>query len=168
MKPILKIIILLLALHSAISQAQQATAFVDLQKVVSESVYGKSKQIELERDFNDKQRQIDILKVELTRGIEDYRHRAVSMSDEDKQQEEIKLANSQLNFQQKQMEFEQELTLKYDSLLTDITEKIIPLISEVAKAKELTYVVDKKQLLYFDDGIDLTELVLKRMNELYR
>lgn len=89
----------------------------------------------------------ETMKAEVEQATKDFEAKSASMNDQEKQQY--------------RMQTQQRLQLKDQELVAPILDKVRTAIQEVAKAKGLTVVLDKNNVVY--GGQDITDEVLKKI-----
>jgi Skp family chaperone for outer membrane proteins len=148
MKKLLALFVLTLALVQFVHA--ESLGFIDVQKVF----LGYKEAQKLSEQFEEKQRDFkkdyDAKEAEVMKAIREGK----SQAEIDKMKENIK---SELEPKQKQLQdFNERSTLK-------IREEIVKATKDVAKDVGLTMVLDQK--VFIIGGIDLTDLVLKKLNK---
>ena len=76
---------------------------------------------------------------------------------------EQKLQNMQAALQKAAALADEKLMAREDSLTQLVQEELKQVLAKVAKEQEYTYIIDKKHLLYYEGGVDLTALVKKQL-----
>jgi Skp family chaperone for outer membrane proteins len=148
MKKLLALFVLTLALVQFVHA--ESLGFIDVQKVF----LGYKEAQKLSEQFEEKQRDFkkdyDVKEAEVMKAIREGK----SQAEIDKMKENIK---SELEPKQKQLQdFNERSTLK-------IREEIVKATKDVAKDVGLTMVLDQK--VFIVGGLDLTDLVLKKLNK---
>lgn len=148
MKKLLALFVLTLALVQFVHA--ESLGFIDVQKVF----LGYKEAQKLSEQFEEKQRDFkkdyDAKEAEVMKAIREGK----SQAEIDKMKENIK---SELEPKQKQLQdFNERSTLK-------IREEIVKATKDVAKDVGLTMVLDQK--VFIIGGLDLTDLVLKKLNK---
>ena len=148
MKKLLAVLVILAALVQFVHA--ESLGFIDVQKVF----LGYKEAQKLSEQFEEKQRDFkkdyDVKEAEVMKAIREGK----SQAEIDKMKESIK---SELEPKQKQLqEFNERSTAK-------IRDEIVKATQVVAKDVGLTMVLDQK--VFITGGIDLTDLVLKKLNK---
>lgn len=164
MNSFLQVTILVFTLFSINSYAQQITAYVDQQFVINNSSMGKEAQLKMEQLAKRTQGEAARMENEISSLKEDIEKNRGNWSNELILQKEAALNSIALNYQQRLLELESQYKLEYDKSLDVVIKVISSTVSEIARTRGYTYVIDKSNLLYVDRGIDITEEVIYRMN----
>ncbi len=142
------------------------TAVIDVNRVVAESVSGKEVFAKLKR--------LQDGKIEEGKKREkDLKDLEQKVSDQKFSLAEDKLAALQKDYQQKAIEFkrfqddaDRELEEAQKRELRDMEKKIMPVINTIGREENFAMIFNKYQsgLVYADESIDITEMVIKRFN----
>jgi len=141
-------------------------ATVDVQKALQTSESGKKALSQLEKEFNDKKKQLQSEEASIKKMGEEFRKQSLALSDEarNKKQGELQerimkfqstTARSQADIQQRQLDLTQPLLIKLRSI-----------VNEMAKKKGYSLVLEKNEntVLFSQEKDDLTGDVVTAMN----
>ena len=116
------------------------------------------------------------LAVQLSKKLQEYKEKAetfdkglTTMTEAVKKQKEAELNKLQVNIQKFQLEAQDTIAKKQMELLKPLSKKVDKAIEEVAKENGYTYVFnvgvgEARILLYTEEGTDISDLVLKKLN----
>jgi outer membrane protein len=144
------LVVAALALSATFVSAQERIriGFIDIQRVVSESQAGKRAKDRFQAQV--KKADIDkkgpLLKEEERRNMEaDFQKRSV-------------------NLQRTMGDYQQDLRQKESSMMSEILKELEAIVNEVGKAEKFTLILERSQILYSDQGIDITNKVIETYN----
>ncbi len=138
---------------------------IDLQKVAEESIAGRKATDEYnslaklkQEVIDEKRKSIDNLRFNL-----EIQKAGLTEAALKKKFEEIDRLETELErFGQ---DSEKELESKYDELYTNMLHEILTLSSIIGEKEKYTLILDKGQILYGDEKIDITDLFIKKYDE---
>jgi len=139
-------------------------AYIDLGKIFSE--YQKTKDFDevLEEEKKDKQTKREKM-VETIRKIKDELE-VVSSKAKEKKQAEMDQKIKEL--QEFDREINTELRRKYDSSVREILKEIDSTIKVFGQKEKFDIIFDSRMLLYTNDSLNITDQILKILNERYK
>lgn len=167
----MKKILLLVALAVFfVSCNQEKTAYVDTTKLIQE--YQEMKDVEAE--FNKKSEtvkgELDSVASAFQAEVQDYQAKMNSMSQSQRQEIEQELMQKQQRLQQEQQQRGGTLRQESDDAIDSIVEKVKSYVEEYGKENGYTYIFGSNEsanIMYAKDGLDITEEVLKELNDAY-
>ncbi len=156
-----------LGIFGAVDASAQDLGYVDMERVLQDSRMGKAAQAELEKRFGDKRTPLQ------------EEERAIRQLQQNVERDKPLMSQKQLEKKEAEIKqrietFEKEFTAIQKQILQAQQEegrKILPpardAVHEVAKKKKLAIVFEASQagLLYLDPAIDVTDSVIKAMDE---
>lgn len=167
MKKILAIGVLALCLTSC---DQQKTAYVDTTKLIQE--YKEMKDVEAR--FNTKsdsvRKELDSAARAFQQEVQEYQSSSKSMSQSQRQQREQELMQKQQQLQQQQQVKGGQLRKESDAVIDSIVTKVKDYVKDYGKEHNYTYIFGSNEsanIMYAKDGLDITDEVLKNLNEGY-
>ena len=156
----------MLALFSSASLAQERVklGFVDYQRVIAESAAGKRARDRIQAQV--KKAEADTLKdrQEFERLRNDLDKKGPLLKDEDRRNLEADLQKRSVNLQRVMADYQQEIQQKERETMQEIFKELEQIVSEVGKADKFTLIVERSQILYSDQGIDITSKVIESYN----
>jgi outer membrane protein len=168
MRKLFKVTLLALSLLfvGKFSNAQSKIGYVDFQSVVSQMPEAKT--IKPQIDAYQKQfvTQLTAMNNELQTKGKAYQDQSKTMSDADKTAKQTELQDLQKKLQDYQTNAQQQVETKSNELIKPITDKARVAVTDVAKEKGITYVLDASQgspLLVSNQGTDLTASVKTKL-----
>ncbi len=139
--------------------------FIDLQKVAEESIAGKKATEEYNSLAKLKQEVIDGKR----RAIENLRFnleiQKAGLSDSALRKKFEEIDRLETELERFGQDSEKELDSKYDELYNNMLQEILTLSNIIGEKEKYTLILDKGQILYGDDKIDITDSFIKKYDE---
>ncbi len=139
-------------------------AYVDMRAVLTESKAGKQHKADLEKYIKDKQASIKKEEEKLTALKQTIEKEALTLSETQKQEKQRSFQEKVQALQKMAQEADRELRQKDSEFTNKSVEEIRKLISEVAKEEKVALVLGRGEVLYADDGMDLTAKVTQKFD----
>ncbi len=107
------------------------------------------------------------LRDELTRLGEEFERQKYVLSESALSEKRLDLMKRQRDLERDMREAEDELELEQVRLLQPVEKQVITAIQEIGKEKGFSMILDRgaQGVVYHRDGLDITDLVVKRLNE---
>jgi outer membrane protein len=146
------------------SQDKIKIGFVDIQRAITESNAGKRAKERFQAQV--KKAESDLLKEksELERLKNDLDKKGPLLKDEEKRNLEGDLQRRFVNYQRGMQDLQQELRQKENEMTGDILRELEKIVTEVGKAEKFTLILERTQILYTDQAIDITNRVIEVYN----
>lgn len=141
-------------------------ALIDVQRLVTDSLYGKEALAKLKKLNDDKvaegkgkQDEIEALRKKLNEG-------RMSLAEDKIAEIEKQLEDRMIAFRRFSDDADRELQKAREQTLADVERKVMPVIEQVGKEFGYTLVFNKFQsgLVYADDSTDITQMVVQRFD----
>jgi outer membrane protein len=138
--------------------------YIDLQRAISESQAGKRAKERFQAQV--KRVETDLLKEkqELERLKAEFDKKGPLLKEEERRSLEADLQKRYVNYQRAMNDHQQDLRQKEGAMTGDILKELEKIINEVGKAEKFTLILERSQLLYSDQGIDVTNRVIEVYN----
>lgn len=164
MKYWLVVAMLVLCCSASYAQDRVKIGYVDIQKVISESQAGKRAKDRFQAQV--KKAEGDIIKErqELERLKADLDKKGPLLKDEERRNLESDLQKRSINLQRSMSDYQQELQAKNSEMMADILKELEKIVNEVGRAEKFTLILERSQILYSDQGIDITSKVIETYN----
>lgn len=161
-----KAVILVLAglALSAPALADVKIGYVDVRAVLTESKAGKQHRADLEKYIKDKQAAIKKEEEKLNSLKQAFEKDALTLSDAQKQQKQKEFQEKVQAFQKMAQDADRELRQKDTEFTNQSLEAIRTIAAEVAKEDKVNLVIGRGEVLYADDGMDLTPKVTQKFD----
>jgi outer membrane protein len=146
------------------AQEKIKIGYIDIQKVISESQAGKRARDRFQAQV--KKAEADILKErqDIERLKSDLEKKGPLLKDEERRNIEIDLQKRSVNLQRSMSDHQQELQVKNNEMMSDILKELEKIVNEVGRAEKFTLILERSQILYSDQGIDITSKVIETYN----
>jgi outer membrane protein len=161
-----KAVILVLAglALSAPVLADVKVGYVDVRAVLTESKAGKQHRADLEKYIKDKQAVIKKEEEKLNSLKQAFEKDALTLSDAQKQQKQREFQEKVQAFQKMAQDADRELRQKDTEFTNQSIESIRAIVAEVAREEKMNLVIGRGEVLYADDGMDLTVKVTQKFD----
>ena len=161
-----KAVILVLAglALSAPALADVKIGYVDVRAVLTESKAGKQHRADLEKYIKDKQAVIKKEEEKLNSLKQAFEKDALTLSDAQKQQKQREFQEKVQAFQKMAQDADRELRQKDTEFTNKSIETIRAIVAEVAREEKMNLVIGRGEVLYADDGMDLTAKVTQKFD----
>ena len=164
MKYWLVLLLALLCVPAVEAQDRVKIGFIDIQRAISDSNAGKRAKERFQAQV--KKAEADLLKekTELERLKADLDKKGPLMKEEERRNLEVDLQRRYVNYQRTMTDQQQELRQKEGALTGDILKELEKIVNEIGKSDKFTLILERNQILYSDQGIDVTNKVIEVYN----
>ena len=164
MKYWLAIAVLVLSGSVASAQERIKIGFIDIQRVISESQPGKRAKERFQAQV--KKAESDVVKErqDLEKLKADIEKKGPLLKDEERRNLEADYQRRSVTLQRAMSDYQQELQQKNNEMMADILKELEQIVNEVGKADKFTLILERSQILYSDQGIDITSKVIETFN----
>jgi outer membrane protein len=146
-----------------IAHAQaQKIAYVDYQRVLSESPQAKSATAALEGEFGPKQKQLEAQRKELEGRMQKFDREQATMAEAERTKTQRDLRDSQLTLERRAKEFQEDVQMRQNEELQRVQKMIIESVRSYARAQSLDLVI-AQGVIYSSDAVDITAPVIAAM-----
>jgi outer membrane protein len=162
------LLLLALAAGPALARAEQKLGYVDLQRALNEVDEGKAAKALLKKDFDEKQKQLDIKKSEFDKLQADLEKQAVVMSDAAKKEKAGELDRRARELQGLFVQLQKDLSERERDATKGIFDRMATIVREIAEADGFTMVFEKGAgLVYAPASLDVTNELIRKYNARY-
>ena len=164
MKYWLVIGMLVLSYSPSFAQERIKIGYIDIQRVIAESQAGKRARDRFQAQV--KKAEADIVKErqDLERLKSDLDKKGPLLKDEERRNLEVDLQKRSVNLQRSMSDYQQDLQVKNNEMMSEILKELEKIVNEVGKAEKFTMILERSQILYSDQGIDITSKVIETYN----
>lgn len=164
MKYWLMVGMLVFSCTASYAQDKIKIGFIDIQRVISESQAGKQARDRFQAQV--KKAESDIMKErqDLDRMKSDLEKKGPLLKEEERRNLEADFQKRSVNLQRRMSDYQQELQVKNNEMMSDILKDLEKIVNEVGKAEKFTLILERSQILYSDQGIDITSKVIDTYN----
>jgi outer membrane protein len=160
------LVVATLVLSVSVSEAQERIkiGYIDIQKVIAESQAGKRARDRFQAQV--KKAEADIVKErqELDRLKSDLDKKGPLLKDEERRNLESDLQKRSVTLQRSMSDHQQELQAKNNEMMSELLKELEKIVNEVGRAEKFTLILERSQILYSDQGIDITSKVIETYN----
>ncbi len=86
------------------------------------------------------------------------------LKDEERRNLESDFQKRSVTLQRTMTDLQQELQLKEREMMQDILKELEGVVNELGRAEKFTLILDRSQILFADQGVDITSKVIEAFN----
>lgn len=157
----------LTASTATVSAAETKIGFIDPRKAIFASAEGKAAEKSFNALLEKKQSEVRPQRDELQKLEEDFEKQKYVLSESALQERSLDLARKRRDYERNLKEVEEDMQIEQIKLLQPVQKRIKEAVAEVGKEKGISLIIDKSMagVLYFDESLDLTDLVIEKLNK---
>jgi outer membrane protein len=149
---------------SAPALAEIKIGYVDVRAVLAESNTGKQHRATVEKYVKDKQAALKKEEEKLNGLKQSFEKEALTLSDAQKQQKQKEFQEKVQALQKMAQDAERELQQKDREYTGKSIETVRAIVAEVAREEKVNLVIGRGEVLYAEDGMDLTAKVSQKFD----
>ena len=149
-------------LASGVQAQESRIAFINSQRLTSESGPAKAATAKLEAEFSKRQKELADLQGALKSFGEKFERDAPTMTESQRTSKQKEFVDQNREFQRKKREFEEDLNGRRNEELQQVYEKATKAIKQLSETEKYDLVV--QEAVYFNPKIDITDKVIKILN----
>lgn len=162
------LLVFFLSVASAAKAADVKIGVVDFKQILENSDVGKEVNSDLKKEFKRMESDFETKKNELEELKKKLEREAMVMSQEMREEKEIELRVKLKNAQELEKKYRQELMKQEKSAVNEIQKEVLEILQDVGKKEKYTVISSKIGVLYADDAVDLTDRVIKMLNQRHK
>ncbi len=162
-KAILVLCFLLISIP-AWGQEKVKIGFVDIQKAITESQAGKRAKERFQAQVKKVESDLMKEKQEVERMKSDFDKKGALLKEEEKVNLEKELQRKALGYQRSMQDSQEELRQKENEMTGAILQDLQKIVVEIGKKEKFTLILERSQVLYSDQGVDITPKVIELYN----
>jgi len=149
---------------AAVAQERVKIGYVDYSRIVADSQAGKRARERFEAQV--KKVESDLMKErqDLERIKSDIEKKGPLLKEEERRNLEADFQKRSVNLQRSMNDYQQEFRQKENEIMQEIVSAIGVIVGEIGKADKFTLILERNQILYSDQGIDITSKVIEAYN----
>jgi outer membrane protein len=152
-----------LALGAGTAQAQDIkVGVVSSEKILRDSAPAKAAMQKLEADFSRRGKEIQDLEARLKAAVDRFEKDAPVLSESDRTRRQREVAELDREFQRKQRELREDFNQRRNEELQGLLERANRIIRQIAEQEK--YDVILQEAVYFSPRVDITDKVLRALN----
>jgi outer membrane protein len=155
---------ILLCVSAVGAQERVKIGFIDIQRAISDSNAGKRAKERFQAQVKKAEGELLKEKTELERLKADLDKKGPLMKEEERRNLEVDLQRRYVSYQRTMTDQQQELRQKEGALTGDILKELEKIVNEIGKSDKFTLILERNQILYSDQGIDVTNKVIEVFN----
>lgn len=146
------------------AQERVKIGFVDIQRVISESQAGKRAKDRFQAQIKKVEAELQKERQDLERLRNDIDKKGPLMREEERRNMEAEFQKRSINLQRTMGDYQQDLRQRESEMMSDILKDLEVIVNDVGKADKFTLILERSQILYSDQGIDITNKVIETYN----
>lgn len=150
------------------AQERVKIGFIDIQRAISDSQAGKRAKDKFQAQVKKVEAELMKEKQELERLKADLDKKGPLMKEEQRRTIEADLQRRYVNYQRTMSDHQQELRQRENALTADILKELEAIVNEVGKMDKFTLILERSQILYSDQAIDITNRVIEVYNNRHK
>lgn len=164
----LKCILSLLATIAALviapaASAESKIAFINLQRVSNEAPQAVRAMKKIKAEFDKRDQDIQRLGKQLQGMQEKLEKESMTMSESDRRIREREFGEMSREFQRKQREFREDLSVRQNEELASLYESVNKVIKKIAETEKYDLIV--QEAVFYSPNIDITSKVIKALSD---
>jgi outer membrane protein len=136
--------------------------FVNTERVLREANLAKASQTKLEQEFSKREKDLQALAGQLKAASEKLERDAPTLPEAQRISRQRQLVEQDRDFQRKQREFQEDVTLRKNEELQQVLERANRVIKQVAEAEKFDLIL--QEAVYIHPKHDITDKVLSGLN----
>ncbi len=162
MKIVSAIFLFLLLAVPVRSQEGVKIGFVDLDRALNESRAGKIALEKLQTKIKETESSLLKEKQDLERLRTDIEKKGLLLKETERRKLEKEFQRRVRNYQREMRDSQEELNQRKNELMADILKGLEKVVTAIGKKEKFTLILERSQVLYTDQGVDITDRVIKR------
>lgn len=162
MKIVSAIFLFLLLAVPVRSQEGVKIGFVDLDRALNESRAGRSALEKLQAEVKETESSLLKEKQDLERLRSDIDKKRLLLKEVERRNLEKDFQRRVRNYQRAMRDSQEELNQRKNELMADILKGLEKVVTAIGKKEKFTLILERSQVLYTDQGVDITDMVISR------
>ncbi len=156
--------LLLLVAAGALHAQEFRVGFVSTERLLREAPQAKAAQTKLEQEFAKREKEVQGLASQLKAASEKFEREAPTLPESQRVARQRQLVDQDRDFQRKQREFQEDVSLRRNEELQQVLEKANRVIKQVAEAEKYDLIL--QEAVYIHPRHDITDKVLAGLSNL--
>ena len=156
--------ILVLSGTVALAQERIKIGFIDIQRIIAESQAGKKAKDRFQAQVKKAETDIQKERTDLERIKNDLDKKGPLLKDEERRNLEADFQRRSVSLQRTMGDYQQDLQRKNNEMMGEILKELEQVVTELGKAEKFTLILEKTQILYSDQAIDITTKIIEVYN----
>jgi outer membrane protein len=155
---------LVLSCSVALAQERIKIGFIDIQRIIAESQAGKKAKDRFQAQLKKAEADVQKERQDLERLKNDLDKKGPLLKEEERRSLEADFQKRSVNLQRTMGDYQQDLQRKNNEMMAEILKELEQVVTEVGKAEKFTLILERSQILYSDQAIDITSRVIEVYN----
>jgi len=155
---------LALSVSFASAQERMKIGYIDVQRVIAESQSGKRAKDRFQVQVKKAEADVQKERQDLERLKSDLDKKGPLLKEEERRTMEADLQKRSVVLQRTMNDYQQDLRQKESEMMSEILKEVEQIVNEVGKAEKFTLIFERSQIIYSDQGIDITSKVIETYN----
>ncbi|HTF92781.1 MAG TPA: OmpH family outer membrane protein [Verrucomicrobiae bacterium] len=164
MKYWLVIATLALSVSFASAEERMKIGYIDVQRVIAESQSGKRAKERFQVQVKKAEADVQKERQDIERLKSDLDKKGPLLKEEERRSMEADLQKRSVILQRTMNDYQQDLRQKESEIMSAILKEVEQIVNEVGKAEKFTLIFERSQIIYSDQGIDITSKVIETYN----
>ena len=164
MKKVLALFLLMLITAPAWGQEKMKIGIVDIETAIKNSNAGKSAKARFETQIKKVEASLMKEKNGLEKFKADAEKKGLLLKEGEKMNLEREFQRRLRDYQVRMRDSQEELRARERQVMNNILKQIAGVVSEVGKKEKFTLILTRNQMLYVDQGVDITQKVIEIYN----
>tara|TARA_B100000029_G_C17532938_1_gene943904 strand:- start:799 stop:1323 length:525 start_codon:yes stop_codon:yes gene_type:complete len=147
------------------SQAEQKTVYIDMKYVLNNCKAGKKVQDYLQKTFKDNQKKFADEEKKLKDQESKLLAKKTTLSKEDYQKESDALRKTVIEYQTSRRKAVDKIAKQRSDARNELLKNIMPILDNYSEENGISLVMDKKYLIMGNSDLDITKLVIDKLNK---
>ena len=147
------------------ASAEQKIVYLDMTFILNNSKAGKGAQDFLQKTFKDKQKQFANNEKMLKKEEEDLLSKRGDLTSEEYQKKSNELRKKVIDYQGERRSALEKITRQRAEARETLLEKLDPIVNSYIKENNISFVIDKKNVLGGQSDLDITKVVIEKLNK---
>ncbi len=160
MKKVLALFLLLLLVAPVWGQEKLKIGFVDLEKAIRTSKAGKNAKAKFQAQVKRVEANLLKEKDRIEKFRADAEKKGLLLKEGEKRNLEREFQRKLRDYQVRMRDSQDELRAREREAMDQILKGIAKVVSEVGKKEKFTLILTRNQMLYVDQGVDITQMVV--------
>ncbi len=143
---------------------QVKIGLIDVQRAINESQAGKAAKDRLSAQVKKAEADMNRERQEIEKAKADFEKKGPLLKEDDRRRIEGDLQKRIVNYQRNARDLQDELEGKQREAQDGILKDLMGVVTEIGKNEKFTFILEKGQLLYSDQAIDITDKVIQIYN----
>jgi outer membrane protein len=143
---------------------QLKIGLIDIQRAINDSQAGKAAKDRLQAQVKKAEADMNRERQEIEKAKTDFDKKGPLLKEDDRRRIEGDLQKRIVNYQRNSRDVQEDLAAKQRDAETAILKELEGVVAEIGKNEKFTFILERGQLLYSDQAIDITNKVIDLYN----